>query len=133
MFGEDRPSATTRQNPLYGSFVAPDVARGNEDLFYDFKKMVDNKYETYMKLLERDKADEADKYFDKHEALISARDYVTGVEAALRDINRQIRMAGEVKDKTVTPEQRRQEIIDLQRSKQEMLDGIVEMRLEAKL
>ena len=95
--------------------------------------MVDNKYETYMKLLERDKADEADRYFDKHEALISARDYVTSVEAALRDINRQIRMAGEVKDKTVTPEQRRQEIIDLQRSKQEMLDGIVEMRLEAKL
>lgn len=133
IFSGDRPTATTRQNPLYGSFVAPDVARGNEDLFYDFKKMVDNKYETYMKLLERDKADEADKYFDKHEALISARDYVTSMEVALRDINRQIRMAGEVKDKTVTPEQRRQEIIELQRSKQEMLDSIVEMRLEAKL
>jgi hypothetical protein len=92
LFGEDRPSATTRQNPLYGSFVAPDVARGNEDLFYDFKKMVDNRYETYMKLLERDKADEADKYFNKHADLISARDYVTGMEVALRDINRQIRM-----------------------------------------
>jgi hypothetical protein len=133
MFGEDRPSATTRQNPLYGSFVAPDVARGNEDLFYDFKKRVDNKYETYMKLLERDKADEADKYFDKNEDLISARDYVTSMEVALRDINLQIRMAGEVKDKTATPEQRRQEIIDLQRTKQEILDGIIEMRLESKL
>jgi tRNA G10 N-methylase Trm11 len=133
MFGEDRPSSTTRQNPLYGSFVAPDVARGNEDLFYDFKKRVDNKYETYMKLLERDKADEADKYFDKNEDLISARDYVTSMEVALRDINLQIRMAGEVKDKTATPEQRRQEIIDLQRTKQEILDGIIEMRLESKL
>lgn len=133
MFAEDRPSATTRQNPLYGSFVAPDVARGNEELFYDFKSKVDNKYETYMKLLERDKADEADKYFNKHADLISARDYVTGMEVALRDINRQIRMTGEVKDKKLSPEQRRQEIIDLQRSKQEMLEGIVQMRLDSGL
>jgi hypothetical protein len=133
MFGEDRPSATTRQNPLYGSFVAPDVARGNEELFYDFKKMVDNKYETYMKLLERDKADEADKYFNKHADLISARDYVTGMEVALRDINRQIRNTGEVKDAKLSPEQRRQEIIDLQRSKQEILEGIVQMRLDSGL
>jgi hypothetical protein len=133
MFSDERPSPSARQNPVYGSFVAPDVARGNEDLFYDFKKRVDNKYETYMKLLERDKADEADKYFDKNEDLISARDYVTSMEVALRDINLQIRMAGEVKDKTATPEQRRQEIIDLQRTKQEILDGIIEMRLESKL
>jgi hypothetical protein len=133
MFAEDRPSATTRQNPLYGSFVAPDVARGNEELFYDFKSKVDNKYETYMKLLERDKADEADKYFNKHADLISARDYVTGMEVALRDLNRQIRNTGEVKDKSFTPDQRRQEIIDLQRSKQEMLEGIVQMRLDSGL
>jgi len=133
MFGEDRPSATTRQNPLYGSFVAPDVARGNEELFYDFKKMVDNKYETYMKLLERDKADEADKYFNKHADLISARDYVTGMEVALRDLNRQIRITGEVKDKRFTPDQRREEITDLQRSKQELLEGIIQMRLDSGL
>jgi hypothetical protein len=133
LFGEDRPTPSMRQNPLYGSFVAPDVARGNEDLFYDFKSKVDNRYETYMKLLERDKADEADKYFNKHGELISARDYVTGVEVALRDLNRQIRLTGEVKDKSFTPDQRRAEIIDLQKSKQDMLDGIVQMRLDSGL
>jgi hypothetical protein len=133
LFGEDRPTPSMRQNPLYGSFVSPDVARGNEDLFYDFKSKVDNRYETYMKLLERDKAEEADKYFDKHGELISARDYVTGMEVALRDLNRQIRMTGEVKDKSFTPDQRREEIIDLQRAKQDILDGIVQMRLESGL
>ena len=133
LFGEDRPTPSMRQNPLYGSFVSPDVARGNEELFYNFKSKVDNRYETYMKLLERDKAEEADKYFDKHGELISARDYVTGIEVALRDINRQIRMTGEVKDKSFTPDQRRAEIIDLQRSKQDILDGIVQMRLDAGL
>jgi hypothetical protein len=133
LFGEDRPTPSMRQNPLYGSFVSPDVARGNEELFYDFKSKVDNRYETYMKLLERDKAEEADKYFNKHGELISARDYVTGMEVALRDLNRQIRMTGEVKDKSFTPDQRREEIIDLQRAKQDILDGIVQMRLESGL
>jgi hypothetical protein len=133
IFSGDRPTATARQNPLYGSFIAPDVARGNEELFYDFKSKVDNKYETYMKLLERDKADEADRYYNKHADLISARDYVTGMEVALRDLNRQIRNTGEVKDKSFTPDQRRQEIIDLQRSKQELLEGIIQMRLDSGL
>lgn len=133
IFSGERPTATARQNPLYGSFIAPDVARGNEELFYDYKKMVDNKYETYMKLLERDKADEADKYYEKHADLISARDYVTGMEVALRDLNRQIRITGEVKDKRFTPDQRREEITDLQRSKQELLEGIIQMRLDSGL
>jgi hypothetical protein len=122
-----------RQNPLYGSFVSPDVARGNEELFYDFKSKVDNRYETYMKLLERDKVDEADKYFDKHENLIIARDYITSMEISLRNLNTQIRRIGEVKDTSYTPSQRREEITDLQRSKQEILDGIVQMRLDAGL
>jgi hypothetical protein len=51
----------------------------------------------------------------------------------LRDLNRQIRMTGEVKDKSFTPDQRREEIIDLQRAKQDILDGIVQMRLESGL
>ena len=133
IFSGDRPTASTKQNPLYGSFVSPDVARGNEDLFYSFKSKVDNRYETYMKLVERDKAEEADKYFEKHGELISARDYVTGMEVALRDLNRQIRMTGEVKDKSFTPAQRREEITELQRAKQEILDGIVQMRLDSGL
>jgi hypothetical protein len=133
LFSEDRPTPSMRQNPLYGSFVSPDVARGNEELFYDFKSKVDNRYETYMKLLERDKVDEADKYFDKHENLIIARDYITSMEISLRNLNTQIRRIGEVKDTSYTPSQRREEIIDLQRSKQEILDGIVQMRLDAGL
>jgi hypothetical protein len=133
LFSEDRPTPSMRQNPLYGSFVSPDVARGNEELFYDFKSKVDNRYETYMKLLERDKVDEADKYFDKHENLIIARDYITSMEISLRNLNTQIRRIGEVKDTSYTPSQRREEITDLQRSKQEILDGIVQMRLDAGL
>jgi hypothetical protein len=55
------------------------------------------------------------------------------MEVALRDINRQIRNTGEVKDTKLSPEQRRQEIIDLQRAKQEILEGIIQMRLDSGL
>ena len=133
LFSEDRPAPRAKDNPLYGSFITADVPRGREDLFYDFKGIVDNRYETFMKLLERGKDKEADAYYDKYSDLIASRDYVVGMEAALRDINRQIRNIGEIKDKDFTPEQRRQEITDLQRQKNDILDGIIQMRLDAGL
>lgn len=133
LFSEDRPAPRAKDNPLYGPFITADVPRGREDLFYDFKKTVDNRYETYMKLLERGKEQEADAYYEKHSDLIASREYVTGMEYALRDINRQIRSIGEIRDKDFTPEQRRQEITDLQRQKNDILDGIIQMRLEAGL
>lgn len=133
LFSEDRPAPRAKDNPLYGPFITADVPRGREDLFYDFKKTVDNRYETYMKLLERGKDKEADAYYEKHSDLIASREYVTGMEYALRDINRQIRSIGEIRDKDFTPEQRRQEITDLQRQKNDILDGIIQMRLEAGL
>jgi Na+-translocating ferredoxin:NAD+ oxidoreductase RnfG subunit len=133
LFSEDRPAPRAKDNPLYGSFITADVPRGREDLFYDFKGIVDNRYETFMKLLERGKDKQADEYYDKYSDLIASRDYVVGMEAALRDINRQIRNIGEIKDKDFTPEQRRQEITDLQRQKNDILDGIIQMRLDAGL
>jgi hypothetical protein len=133
LFSEDRPSARAKDNPLYGSFITADVPRGREDLFYDFKSEVDKRYETYMKLLERGKDKQADDYYEKYSDLIASRDYVTSMEFALRDINRQIRSIGEIKDKDFTPEQRRQEITDLQRQKNDILDGIIQMRLDAGL
>jgi hypothetical protein len=133
LFSEDRPAPRAKDNPLYGSFITADVPRGREDLFYDFKGIVDNRYETFMKLLERGKDKQADEYYDKYSDLIASRDYVVGMEAALRDINRQIRNIGEIKDKDFTAEQRRQEITDLQRQKNDILDGIIQMRLDAGL
>jgi predicted RNA methylase len=133
LFSEDRPSPRAKDNPLYGPFITTDVPRGREDLFYDFKKTVDNRYETYVKLMERGKEKEAEAYYDKYSDVIASREYITGMEFALRDINRQIRLIGEMKDKEFTPEQRREEITNLQRQKNDILEGVIQMRLDAGL
>jgi hypothetical protein len=132
-FSGDRPTPKERDNPMYGSFLAPEVARGREDMFYDFKEDVDKKYDTYMKLLDRGNDKEADAYYDKYEDLIAMHDYVSGIGSGLTAINKQIRSVGEIKDKSFTPDDRREEITDLQRQKMDMLQGIELMRKEAGL
>jgi hypothetical protein len=55
LFSGDRPTPRSRDNPLYGSFIAAEVGRAPEDLFYSFKDNVDSRYKTYTKLLEEAK------------------------------------------------------------------------------
>ena len=131
LFGEDRPTPRSKDNPLYGSFVSVEVGRGAEDLFYGFKEEADGVYKTYMKIMERGQFEKADKFFDDNVDMISAHDYVTGLGSALSQLNSEIRRVGESKEKSFTPDQRRAEITDLQRQKQEMLDNVMLMRKEA--
>lgn len=133
MLASDRPADELKQMPIIGQFVLKDVPRGAEDLFYDFKERSDKKYNTWNKLMERDKFDEADKYLDKNEGLISAHDYVTAMDADLKEVNKQIRTIGEVKDKTYNPKEKRADITDLQKLKLEMLEDIRRERKESGL
>lgn len=133
MLSSDRPADELKQMPIIGQFVLKDVPRGAEDLFYDFKERSDKKYNTWNKLMERDKFDEADRYLDKNEGLISAHDYVTAMDADLKEVNKQIRTIGEVKDKTYNPKEKRADITDLQKLKLEMLEDIRRERKESGL
>jgi GNAT superfamily N-acetyltransferase/Ca2+-binding EF-hand superfamily protein len=133
LLASDRPEDEMKQMPIIGQFVLKDVPRGAEDLFYDFKERSDKEYNTWNKMMERDKFDEADKYFDKHEGLIAAHDFVTAMDADLKEINKQIRSIGETTDKTYKPGEKRTDITDLQRLKLEMLEDIRRERKEAGL
>jgi hypothetical protein len=132
LFSGERPTPRARDNPLFGSFIAADVGRAPEDLFYGLKDEVDGKYKTYMDLMANGEFDKADKYFDKYENEIVAHGYISSMDSALRDINSQIRSAGKAKF-GMTPDERRAEITDLQRMKNEILDGIIQMRKETGL
>ena len=133
LFDTERPADEMKNLPIVGQFVLKDVPRGAEDLFYDFKQRSDEKYNTWNKMMEREKFDEADKYFDKHEGLIAAHDYVTSMDQALKDLNKEIRGIGEAKDKTYTPGDKRKDITDLQRIKLEMLEDIRQERKDSGL
>jgi hypothetical protein len=133
LFAGDRPEGRVKDIPIIGQFVLPEVPRLREDLYYDLKKQSDKAYDTYMKKIEREKFDEADKYYEKNEALIATHDYVTGLEAALKNINKQMRMVGEVSTKDMSKREKRDELTDLQKTKQEMLEDVIEIRKDAGL
>lgn len=127
---ENRPEMTAKETPVTGAFLRPEVPRGREDLFYDLKKKVDQKYETWKLEIDRENFDAADKYLEKYEGLIGLREYVNETDSALKEINQQIRRLGETTSKDMTPKERREEIEELQRIRQEILEPVRELRRE---
>lgn len=133
MLAGEHPTVEDRNNPLWGGIIDREVGRGPEAMFYDLRDRVEPKYNTFNKLLERDKLDEADKYYNEHEKEIATHDYITGIDEALKDINKEIRRLGESKDKTMTKEERLKDIQDLQRTKNEILSDVIQFRKDAGL
>jgi hypothetical protein len=129
----DRPALTDKEQPITGPFLRADVGRRNEDLFYDFKSVVDNKYGTFAKMLEREDEEAAEAYEEKHSDVLVFYKSVNKMEDDLKNINKTIRYYGESKGTGLTPDQRREEIKLLQLDKQEILDDVIEMRQEAGL
>ena len=130
-FPEDRPAPELKQNPIIGNLVAPEVSRKNEELFYDLREKATGKYKTYQSMLENDKFDEADKFYDKNQGLIDAYEYVSSMDTDLKEINKEVRRLGKSVDKTLTPKGRTTEINELKRLKSEILDSVTEFRKEA--
>jgi hypothetical protein len=132
IFSGDRPTQRDKDNPFYGSFIAADVGRAPEDLFYSFKDKVDSRYNTYQSLLKDAKFEEADKYFDRYEKEISAHTYISEMDNSLAEINREIRALGRT-SRDMTPDERRAEITEKQRLKNQLLEDVIAMRKEAGL
>ncbi|NBW18495.1 MAG: hypothetical protein EBR82_62035 [Caulobacteraceae bacterium] len=129
----ERPELTGREMPVVGRFIRPDVGRANEDLFYDLKQRVDEKYLTWKTMTDRGDDDAADAYEKKHENLLDLYPELNKINDALGQINADIREMGTAKGLDMTPEERREEIIKLQREKMELVDDIRELRKEGGL
>jgi hypothetical protein len=132
IFSGDRPTPRDKDNPFYGSFIAADVGRAPEDLFYSFKDKVDSRYKTYQSLLKDAKFEEADKYFNRYEKEITAQTYISAMDSDLAEINREIRALGRT-SRGMTPDERRAEITEKQRLKNQILEDVIAMRKEAGL
>jgi hypothetical protein len=132
IFSGDRPTPRDKDNPFYGSFIAADVGRAPEDLFYSFKDKVDSRYNTYQSLLKDAKFEQADKYFDRYEKEITAQTYISAMDNSLAEINREIRALGRT-NRGMTPDERRAEITEMQRLKNQILEDVIAMRKEAGL
>jgi len=130
VIAETRPEPTARETPVIGGFLREDIPRGREDLFYDFKKEVFEKYKTYKNMIDQEDFDAADAYQDKHGDVAAMYQYINETEASLGEINSEIRRIALTRSKDMTPKERRQEIDELRRIKLEILDPVKELRRE---
>jgi hypothetical protein len=130
---EIRPEMTSKQTPFIGAFLRPEVPRGPEDLFYDLKSRVDEKYNTMKSFQTTEQFDKLEKFIDENEGLLGLHKGLSKIESKLNKVDNAIRYYGTTTDKTMTPKEKADEIKDLKGMKNEMLEGIGSLRKDAGL
>ena len=133
LFSGHKASPEERNNPLYGSFVAPEVPRGREDLFYDLKTRSDTAMGTFKDLIKKGHKEEAQQWFKDHEGEIKASGFTASAGKALIDINAEIRRIEDLPANRLSPEEKRQQINFYKKKKEEILDQTIKFRLSAGL
>lgn len=126
-----RPEPEERETPIKGAFLRPDIPRGREDLFYDLRSETQTKYKTWQTMLNRGKDKEANEYIKKHGDVAFMNDYSEEVSKDLQEMGQLIDMAENFVDKNYTAAQRRKDITEYKRIKNEILDSVKDIRMEA--
>jgi len=129
--GNNRPMPEERSNPLYGSFVAPDVPRGREDLFYDLKQRTEVAMATYRDLMKNQKPEEAKLWYKDHVNEIKAYGFTQQAGKELADINSNIRRIEKLPESQKNAEQKRADINNLKLTKERILEQTIRFRLQA--
>jgi hypothetical protein len=133
LFSGHKASSEERNNPLYGSFIAPEVPRGREDLFYDLKTRSDTAMGTFKDLIKKGHKAEADQWFKDNQGEIKASGFTAGAGKALIDINAEIRRLEDLPDTRMSPDEKRQQINFYKKKKEDILDQTIKFRLSAGL
>jgi len=126
----NRVGAEERNNPLYGSFIAPEIPRGREDLFYDLQQRSDVAMGTYRNLVKTDQT-EGREYFKRNEGLIKAYGFTEAAGRELQDINAQIRRIAD--NKKLDSEERLKQINYFKQKKEMVLEQTIRFRQQAGL
>jgi len=133
LFNGDRVTPQAKDNPIYGSFILPEVPRGREDLFYDLKERSDKKYETFVDMMKKQHPKEAKEYREENKGLIAAHGFVTGADAELKRINAEIRRLSDLPSEKMSSDEKRARITRFQEQKNRILEKTIQFRLKAEL
>jgi hypothetical protein len=133
MFSGERVTPEDRRNPLYGPFVAREVPRGREDLYYDLSERANEKYTTFQDLNKKQHPTEAKEYFNENKGLIIAHGYTSGIESQLKKLNAEIRRTSDLPSAMMSPDAKRERMTELQNVKNNMLKDVIEVRKKAGL
>lgn len=129
----NRPEPQAKDNPFYGQFIMPDVARGREDLYYDLKGKTDEAYKTHQDLLKKGRKEEAAEWFKENKDLIKIYGYTSSIETNLKELNGEIRRLSDLPEGKMDPKQKRERINELQEIKMRVLKDVISMRKRAGL
>lgn len=127
----NRPEPQAKDNPFYGQFIMPDIARGREDLYYDLKTKTDEAYRTHQDLLKKGRKEEAAEWFKENKDLIRIYGYTSAIESNLKEINGEIRRIGD--NPKMSSKEKRDRINQLQDLKMKALKDVITMRKRAGL
>jgi len=133
LFNGNKASPQERDNILYGSFVAPEVGRGREDLFYDLKQRADVAMGTYKNLMQHGHKEEGKEWFNDHKGEITAYGFTESANQSLVNVNAEIRRIEDLPASKMTPELKRQKIDEYKRIKENILEQTIQFRLKAGL
>lgn len=128
LFNGNRAAPEERNNIFYGSFVASEVPRGREDLFYDLKTRAETDMGTYKYLLTHGEKAEAKEWFDSHKGTIKAYGYTERMGSELSLINRNIRRIQDLPADKMSPEQKTAEINKMKNIKENALRDVIKFR-----
>jgi predicted RNA methylase len=133
LLSSNKPTKEERNNPLYGSFVAPEVPRGREDLFYDLKARSDVAMTTFKTEMKNMNPTQGKKWFEANKGLIQANGFTQSAGASLNAITGQIRRIEDLPLKEMSADEKRKEINFLKGKKEEILQDTIRFRLKAGL
>ena len=131
LFSGNRAAQEERNNPLYGSFIAPEVPRGREDLFYDLKQRSETAMGTFKDLAVKQNPKEAKQWLEVNKGLIQAYGFTEGAGKALQAINANMRRISD--DKQLTSEEKRKQLDEYKMKKDEILQDTIKFRFKAGL
>jgi hypothetical protein len=131
MFSGRKASPEERNNILYGSFIAPEVPRGREDLFYDLKTESETAIGTYKDLMRKGHPEEAKQWFAENKGAIQASGFTAAAGKSLIDINANIRRLDDLPETKMSPEEKRKQINFYKTKKEEILEQTIKFRLKA--
>ena len=133
LFSGHKPADEERNNPLYGSFIAPEVGRGREDLFYDLQQRSSMAMGTFKDLMTKQHKEEAQQYFKDNVGVIKAYGFTEAAGKALIDVNAQIRRISDLPESKMSAQEKRQQINFYKKKKEDILEQTIKFRLSAGL
>ena len=130
LLSNDKPTRELRNNPLFGSFISPEVPRGREDIFYDLKNRAEIAHGTFVNEMQDKKTEQARKWMEANKGLLQAYGFTQSANAQLNEITKNIHR---IERSNKSPDEKQKEINFFKNKKENLLKDTIQYRIKAGL